>query len=106
MTSLTAYGQPSSDKVLITREEQRNCIKWYSENLYKDSVIITLGEVIGYKDTVINIQRAQNKAISDSLSVSRLDNTKLQKKVKRNRNIAIGSISGFVASLILLFTIK
>ena len=50
--------------------------------------------------------KAQNKAITDTLNVLRLDYTKEQKKVKRNRNIAIGGISGFFASLLLLFVIK
>ncbi len=104
--NLTAYGQPSSDKVLITREEQRNCIKWYSENLYKDSVIITLGEVIGYKDTVINVQRVQNKAITDTLNVLRLDYTKEQKKVRTNRRIAIGGISAFILAVGALFLLN
>ncbi len=104
--NLTAYGQPSNDKVLITREEQRNCIKWYSENLYKDSVIITLDEVIGYKDTVINVQRVQNKAITDSLNILRLDYTKEQKKVRTNRRIAIGGISAFILAVGALFLLN
>ena len=106
MMNLIVYGQPSNDKVLITREEQRNCIKWYSENLYKDSVIITLGEVIVYKDTVINVQRVQNKAITDTLNVLRLDYTKEQKKVRRNRRIAIGGISGFILAVGALFLLN
>lgn len=53
-----------------------------------------------------NDVKAQNKAISDTLNVLRLDYTKAQNKVKRNRRIAIGGISGFIATLILLFVIK
>lgn len=53
-----------------------------------------------------NDVKHQNKAITDTLNVLRLDYTKEQKKVRRNRRIAIGGISGFIASLILLFTIK
>ena len=53
-----------------------------------------------------NLVKHQNKAITDTLNVLRLDYTKEQKKVKRNRNIAIGGISGFIASLLLLFVIK
>lgn len=92
MLNLTVYGQPSSDKVLITREEQRNCIKWYNENLYKDSIISA-------KDSIYSLQLAQNKAISDTLTALRVDYTKAQNKVKRNRRIAIGGISGFILAL-------
>lgn len=106
MLNWTAYGQPSNDKILITREEQRNCIKWYNENLYKDSIIYQKDRVIEFKDTVISNKISQNKAISDTLTSARLDNTNLTKKVKRNRRIAIGGISGFIGTLILLFTIK
>lgn len=100
------FGQPSTELIKITREEQRNCIKWFNENLYKDSIILVKDELINYKDTVINIKTHQNKAISDTLTQVRLDNNTLQKKVRRNRRIAIGGISGFIASLILLFAIK
>ena len=101
-----AFGQPSNDKVLITREEQRNCIKWHSENLYKDSVIHTKDVIISLKDSVYLVQLSKNKEISDTLTALKADYTKAQKKVKRNRRIAIGGISGFLASIILLFTIK
>jgi len=47
----------------------------------------------------------ENKAISDTLTVIASDNTKLQKKVKRNRRIAIGGISAFILSVVLLFAI-
>ena len=53
-----------------------------------------------------NIIKQQNKAITDTLNVVRLDYIQAQKKVKRNRRIAIGGISGFIATLILLFTIN
>lgn len=101
-----AFGQPSSDKVLITREEQRNCIKWHSENLYKDSVIHTKDVIISLKDSVYLVQLSKNKEISDTLTALKVDYTKAQKKVKRNRRMAIGGISAFIASIILLFTIK
>ena len=53
-----------------------------------------------------NIIKQQNKAITDTLNVTRLDYTKAQKKIKRNRRIAIGGISAFIATLILLFAIN
>ena len=53
-----------------------------------------------------NDVKAQNKAITDTLNVVRLDYIQAQNKVKRNRRIAIGGISGFIATLILLFAIK
>jgi len=53
-----------------------------------------------------NAIKQQNNAITDTLTVLRLDYAKEQNKVVRNRNIAIGGISGFIASLFLLFVIK
>jgi len=53
-----------------------------------------------------NVVKAQNKAITDTLNVVRLDYTKEQKKVLRNRRIAIGGISAFFSTLLLLFIIK
>jgi len=53
-----------------------------------------------------NAIKQQNNAITDTLNVLRLDYAKEQNKVVRNRNIAIGGISGFIASLFLLFVIK
>ena len=53
-----------------------------------------------------NAIKQQNNAITDTLTVLRLDYAKEQNKVVRNRRIAIGGISGFIASLFLLFVIK
>ena len=53
-----------------------------------------------------NAIKKQNNAITDTLTVLRLDYAKEQNKVVRNRRIAIGGISGFIASLFLLFVIK
>ena len=53
-----------------------------------------------------NDVKAQNKAITDTLNVVRLDYTKAQKKVRTNRRIAIGGISAFFSTLLLLFIIK
>ena len=97
------FGQ---EYIKITREEQRQCIKWYSENQYKDSIILELNHAINIQDTIIDICTHENKAITDTLAVARLDIIKQQKKVKRNRKMAIGGISGFIATLILLFAIK
>ena len=52
-----------------------------------------------------NIIKVENKAISDTLTVVTSDNTKLQKKLKRNRQIAIGGISAFILAVVLLFAI-
>lgn len=101
--SWTVFGQ---EYIQITREQQRQCIKWHSENQYKDSIIIQKDSVINFMGDVIYIERAQNKAISDTLTAVRLDNLVQQKKVKRNRRIAIGGFSGFLGAIILLFGIK
>lgn len=50
-----------------------------------------------------NYVEQQNKAITDTLNVVRLDYTKEQKKVKRNRRIAIGGVSAFILAIGLLF---
>ena len=50
-----------------------------------------------------NAVKGQNKAISDTLSVLRVDYTKQQKKVRTNRRIAIGGISAFILAIGLLF---
>ena len=49
-----------------------------------------------------NLIKVENKAISDTLTVVTSDNTKLQKKVKSNRLIAIGA---FILAVVLLFAI-
>jgi len=53
-----------------------------------------------------NLISTQKQAISDSLTAEMLNTTKLDKKVKRNRRIAIGGISGFIAVIVLMFAIK
>ena len=53
-----------------------------------------------------NDVKQQNKEITDTLNVLRLDNTKQKRKVKRNRIIAISGISAFFSTLLLLFIIK
>ena len=53
-----------------------------------------------------NDVKQQNKAITDTLNVLTIDNTKLQKKVRRNRRIAIGGISAFILSIGALFLLN
>ena len=53
-----------------------------------------------------NDVKAQNKAITDTLNVLTIDNTKQKRKVKRNRIIAISGISAFFSTLLLLFIIN
>lgn len=53
-----------------------------------------------------NLVYNEKKAISDTLTAVRSDNVTLDKKVRRNRRIAIGGFAGFFASLVLLFGIK
>ena len=69
-------------------------------------VFLTTKVELNNCNELYNDVKAQNKAITDTLNVVRLDYIQAQNKVKRNRRIAIGGISGFIATLILLFVIK
>ena len=66
-------------------------------------VFLTTKVELNNCDEQYNAIKQQNNAITDTLNVLRLDYAKEQNKVVRNRNIAIGGISGFIASLFLLF---
>jgi len=94
---LTALGQISSDSVKITRLQQKECVKWYYDNQFKDSIIVS-------KDSIINRQtefiQAESKRIErlDS-NISTMEESLAKMKKRRNRSIIIGGI-GTIASFI------
>jgi len=69
-------------------------------------VFLTTKVELNNCNELYNDVKAQNKAITDTLNVLTIDNTKQKRKVKRNRIIAISGISAFFSTLLLLFIIK
>jgi len=108
--SWTAYAQLDSritcDKIHYSIEMDKACQECWENHANRNEIVKELTLQNQYRDSIYNVVVYENKAISDTLAVARLDIIKEQKKVRRNRRIAIGGISGFVASIILLFTIK
>lgn len=104
MMNLIAFGQLSTDSITISRDQQRQCIKWHNSLQYKDSIIGVQKEVIENQDNQIknrNIALDDCKVINDDLTDK---NTKLEKKSKRRLKIAIvegGIIAGLIAFLII-----
>ena len=101
--NLTAFGQSSTDSVTISRQAQRNCLMWYMENVYKDSIILAKDSYIEVQTVIIDKRGREISACNDSLDVARLDNTTLKKKVVKNRRIAIGGFSAFLLAIGLFF---
>jgi len=82
-----AFGQTSSnDSITISRTQQRQCIVWYKEGIYKDSIIES-------KDSVITIQR--DFIQYTDTTINKLNgmvvnaNKRLQKMKKKRRNAFI-----------------
>jgi hypothetical protein len=75
------------------------------ENVYKDSIILAKDSYIEVQTSIIDSRGREINACNDTLSQVRTDNTKLQKKVRRNKRIAIGGFS-LAGIFILLFGIK
>jgi len=104
MTSLTAFGQRSSiDSVTISRDQQRQCIVWYKEGIYKDSII-------QYKDSVIMIQRGFIQYTDTT--INKLNNMvveagkRLHKMKKKRRNAFIIGGATTLGAFIFGFFIK
>lgn len=106
--NLTVCAQSDSrticDKIHYTDEMDKACQECWENHANRNEIVKELTIQNQYRDSLYNIVVYENKAISDSLAVARLDIIKQQKKVRRNRRIAISGFSGFLASLIILFT--
>lgn len=61
--SSIASGQLSTDSVTISREQQRQCIKWYFDVQYRDSII-------AQKDTALQINAARIETLERQYSES------------------------------------
>ena len=89
--NLTVFGQPShSDSVKISREQQRQCIKWYNETLYKDSIIEVKDKVINVKDSIIENKGREISACNERSEELARENTRKDIKIKRRGRIALG----------------
>lgn len=108
--SATVYAQSDSrticDKIHYSDEMDKACQECWETSINRENKYLELQKQNLFQDSSIISCINEKQAISDTLTKVKQDNTKLQKKVKRNRRIAIGGISGFVAVIILMFAIK
>lgn len=85
------------------------CLLTFTASSQNDSTYcFTKSQVKTFLTTKVELNNCEGQfaLISDSLSVITTDNTKLQKKVRRNRNIALGAGGGLIAVIILWLGIK
>ena len=108
MISLTASGQTCSihneDCVHITREQQKQCIKWFKELQLKDSVIVAKDSIIRIQSGFIASSEELILEIDADLAESRADLKKMKKK--RNRAFIFGGISTILATLVTILVIS
>jgi len=108
MMNLTAYGQICSihhvDCVHITRDEQRQCIKWFKQIELKDSIIASKDSIIVLQEVFIESSDERITMIDQKLSESRKSLDKMKKK-RRNAFI-IGGITTILAPIVTLAVIK
>jgi len=103
--SWTAYGQHGTDSVVITRDQQRNCLKCLMNSSIKDSIIISninhIADLDAFIDdadrTIIDINSEFKKSISDLESM----------KKKRKRAFLWGGLGAtIIETLIIIPFIK
>ena len=108
--SVTVYAQSGSrntcDKIHYTDEMDKACQECWENDAERQGKYVEALRKANINDSLRNIEFNDKQAVSDTLVKVRIDNTTLKKKVKRNRRVAICGVSGFVATLVLLFTIK
>lgn len=93
----TAYGQPSTgtDSVTITREQQRQCVKWYNTVVaYQDTIIPVKDSIIATKDAFIEKQESTIEKQTEKIAVA--------KRKQRNTGIIAGSGGVLITSLLFL----
>lgn len=91
MMNLTAFGQPSStDSVLISREQQKQCVKWYYQNQFKDSIIIVKDSIILNQAEFIESCDERVQLFNEKLSEEQNRSTRYKKQ--RNRSLFGGSV--------------
>ena len=104
ITNSIAFGQTSlNDSITISRAQQRQCIVWYKEGIYKDSIIYS-------KDSVITIQRGfiqyTDTTINDLNTMVVNANKRLLKMKKKRRNAFIIGGATTLGAFIFGFFIK
>lgn len=93
--SWTAHGQPSStDSVTITRDQQRQCIKWYNNTIaYRDTIIPAKDSIIEKNEYFIKYQETEIR--KRDARIARADN-----KLKRRTWISAGTGAGAGAIIV------
>jgi hypothetical protein len=98
--TLTAYGQLSTDSVTISRNQQKQCIKWYYDVLYRDSVIIQQKIIISTSD-----ERIRGLETSYLNSLDTIDNQKATieriEKTKKRGWFTAGGVAVILAFLLI-----
>ena len=98
ITRLTAFGQPSSnDSVLIHRDQQKQCIKWFYQTQYQDSIIHTKDSIIVHQNAFIEATEETITELDNELNKSKSKSDKYKKQ--RNRSI----LGGFGLAIITFF---
>ena len=92
LSSWIVYGQPSpGDSVLISRDQQKQCIKWYGEiHILRDSILPAMDSVILVQSNFIISTEEKLYELDDELTAANLEIEKKAKRLKRTRWIAGG----------------
>lgn len=93
--SWTAHGQPSTgqDSVTISRDQQRQCLKWYQTVVYyQDTIIPTKDTLITRHEEFITYQEGEIQKRDERIQ-------KADKKLKRRTWIS-GAAGATIASII------
>jgi len=104
MISLTVLGQNclihDEDCVHITRNQQRQCLKWSKEIDLKDSIIVSKDSIISIQSVFITSSDVRIKKIDQDLSESQQSLHRMKKK--RKNAFIIGGISCILSALLTL----
>jgi hypothetical protein len=96
----TAFGQSSTDSVTISRNQQRQCIKWYYDVLYRDSVIFQKNILISTSD-----ERIRELETSYLNSLNTIDDQKTTieriEKTKKRGWFTAGGVAVILALLLI-----
>lgn len=102
--SLTALGQPSSrtDSITISRDQQRQCIKWHDE---VDSLRLN---IIPAKDSIISkqdqfIERTELKLYESEKKRNAAENRAADQERKKKNAWKIGVPGGFLGGFFFAF---
>lgn len=100
------FGQRSTDSVTISRDQQRQCIKWYNGMIYRDSIILVKDQQLSLKDSIIDNRGAIIAEKTAMINVIEADKENLQRKVKtRNKIILWSGVAILIESIVIILTI-